>query len=396
MCVRSNRSRIPMLHRAIGDGVPAFLVVLSLSLAASSRAAETVPLDEYALEAWDECRDRLGQVIELEAEKPKLPRRAWVRRDWADVDEDIDSLLDRVLNALELSEMTDCRRRYTALDEKIGAAEARLAECREARVFAPVDSGMNPFAKTRQGYDRKIEEFTQDIAQYRRDKAELVAALRKAYGQIGIELSSEQVSFYLSSVSGKDIVGLSAVFHNVGQLNAKLEELVAQSPGNTETAKRYYGIHVVLIRTLIRAHETIIRDIEEHYVPKISELRRLNEATARETDQLMEQATDDQRTTLLASRNTQEETAKALNVYGEHLEDVKARLGKSLEALNGRYQVAKNAYDTIRVAASLVSEMQACIRDLTTVSKMHLPDLLPLDSEALQKRFGEITTLLLQ
>ena len=385
-----------MLHRVLDDGIPFLFALVFLALATPSRAAESVPLDEYALEAWDDCRDKLGEVIELEAEKPGLPRRAWVRRDREDVDEDIDSLLDRVLDALELSEMTECRQRYAALDEKIKAAEASLAEYREARVFAPVDGGLNPFAKTRESYARKIELLTEDVAQYRRDKAELVSALRKAYEQMGIELSSEQVSFYLSSVSGKDIVGLSAVFHNVGQLNGKLEELVAQSPGNTETAKRYYGIHVVLIRTLIRAHETIIRDIEEHYVPKISELRHLNEATARETDQLMEQATDDQKTTLLASRNTQNETAKALNVYGEHLEDVKARLGRSLDALNGRYQVAKNAYDTIRVAASLVSEMQACIRDLTTVRQMHLPDLLPLDNEALQKRFGEITTLLQQ
>lgn len=385
-----------MLHRVLGGGVLILVAVAFLALATPSRGAETAPLDQYAQEAWGQCRDRLGRVIELEAEKPALPRRAWVRRDWEDVDEDIDSLLDRVLEALELSEMTDCRARYAALDEKIRATEAQLAENREARVFAPLDSGMNPFTTTREGYDRKIESLTDDAARYRQEKSELVAELRRAYEEIGIKLSAEQVSFYLSSVSGKDIVGLSAVFHNVGQLNAKLEELVAQSPGNTETAKRYYGIHVVLIRTLVRAHEKVIRDIEERYIPRISELRQLNEATARETDQLMDQATDDQKTTLLASRNTQKETAKALGVYGEHLEDVKARLSKSLEALSGRYLVAKNAYDTIRVAASLVSEMQACIRDLTTVRQMHLPGLLPLDSEALQRRFGEITTLLQQ
>lgn len=350
-----------------------------------------------ATRAWEACREKLTRALRIEEEKRNLPRSAWFRRDRNSANKDIDALLDDALEALAVSPMVNLRARHAVLETEIREARGRVSRYSEEKIFAPEStSALNPFSRSRKDYERKIDELRTRIDALQKQKDELVVKLQKEYAAIGVALSREQVRFYLSSVSGEDIVGLSAVFNNVKELDLQLAGLIRQDPGNTDSARRYYGVHVVLIRTVMRAHEAVVDKIEDHYIPRIADLARRNRRAAEETQRLLRDADGSDRGVLEGSARAQEVTGTAIEIYAQHLKDLRERVSAAREELRSRYDVARNAYDTIMVASSLVDDMTSCIKDLGALQEMHLPEMLTIDSDALQVKFDEITAALSQ
>lgn len=346
----------------------------------------------YTAEIWKTGKDTLVEVTELEETRTDLPNSKWFSRDRKDLDQDIDKLLDEVLEVLGVSGLTEARDEYIALGERIDARRTEIRELREASLSAPADkSPLEFYKKTRETYREEIEALEKDIASLQVRQDDMVRKLRSEYKEMGLELSEEQVRFYLASVSGEDMMALSSVFHNVRDLNLQLEELVRQSPDDPEAARRYYGIHVALIRSMLRAHEVTLENIDERYLIRIDDLDQQNRTLREETRQLIRFAEPDQKGLLEASLRTQNVTQDALELYREHLKSVRDRIYEGKKSLDRRYEVAQNAYHTIRISSALASEMQAAVKDLNALRAMHLPDMIPLNDEALQRKFSEIT-----
>ena len=352
-------------------------------------------LSEYAATAWKQTRGRMADILDLMQEKQSLPRRSWTRRDQGDAEEDIQDLLQDVLDALQHSALADHRGEYAGLERRIAKGRDELRELREARIAADDEKSMLGFFKlTRSDYDERIGKLEKELTEYEKEKEALVEKLRAEYDRMGIKLSAAEVRFYLASVSGRDIMALSAVFDNVRALNGQLEDLMRSNSGDPEAARRYYGIHVILLRTVIRAHEVTLANIADSYLKRIAKLEEQNAAVSAETTRLLRKAPDGQRGVLEASRQAQQTTDEALKLYRKHLGNVQQRIEKGMGALQKRYAVARNAYDTIAISSALAEQMQTAIEDLATLSGMHLPELVPFDSAAIAQKFSEITTTL--
>lgn len=385
------------VHRLLCCTFTACLVALAVSATAAvgNDTAQTNTLNAYAAEAWEEARDRIVDILDLQEERRELPASAWLRRDQDDVNDDINALLDDVLDTLELSALTDYRAEYAELGDRIRDARVKLRHLHEAQLGADEKKTLRRFFRlTKDGYAKRIEDLEQDIASMQSEREALVEKLREEYARMGVTLSTEQVRFYLASVSGRDIMALSAVFENVRTLSGRLEALLQATPGDPEAARRYYGIHVVMIKAVVKAHETILTNVRERYLPRIAELAERNAAVRQETAELLESASPSQRRILDASRRAQDTTDAALSVYREHLENVRAQVTRGLEAVRTRYRIARNAYDTISISSALVTEMRAAVEDLAALRDMHLPELVPFDNAAIEQKFDEITATL--
>jgi len=355
------------------------------------RAAERAGL---AASAWDKVRESVSKVLELNRLKALLPEKAWIGLDQRDADRKIGELLEELSVALEVSSLTDGRRRYAELERQIADAQAQIAECGERALFAPEPSPFNPFKKSKKDFERELAELKHRVEKCEQAKLAILEQLRLEYERIGVRLTHAQLRFYLASVSGRDVIALSALFHNVRELNGLLEGLVRENPDNAELARRYYGLHVVLIKTLIHGHEMVLRNVERQYLPKVQELRAQVRQVVRETEALLARADAPARPMLEANRRAQETSAQVLDLYQTHLTDTQARVRQSLDEVQRRYLVAKNAYDTLQVASLLIDQMQTCVQDLALLQAMHLPQLLRLEGNPLEQKFNEITTRL--
>ena len=355
-------------------------------------------LGEHAAEAWQRSYRRMVEILRLQKQKASLPKRAWIKRDRRDVDDDINALLGDVLEVLHISPLTDLRREYAELGERITRLKTTVRELSEARLTAADRKSVLGFFKlTRKGYTRKIEKTETEIAALEAQQREMVEKLRDEYARMGLPLTTEQVRFYLASVSGRDIIALSAVFDNVRALSEQLESLMLDNQGDPEAVRRYYGIHVVLIRTVVKAHEVTLANIRDRYLARIADLAEHNDAIRSRTEALLEDAMPEgERRILESNLEAQATTDEALAIYREHLETTRARIARALEAVRTRHAVARNAYETISIASALAAEMETAIENLSGLRSLHLPDLVPFNNDAIQQRFTEITESLEQ
>lgn len=343
-------------------------------------------------ELWKQSKGPLLKVIDLEATRGNLPKSKWIGRDQKDLDQDIDNLLDEVLDIMGISGLTEARATYRSLGARIDRRRTEIRELREATLSADEEkSPLEFYKKTREEYLEEIAARETDIDSLKTQQDEQVGLMMEAYRKMGLELSEAQVRFYLSSISGSDMMDLSAVFDNIRLLNNQLEELVIHSPDDPEAARRYYGIHVTLIHTMRYAHERVLNRIDHLYLDRIGELEKQNDELMRETKDLIRFSNPEHLALLQSSLNTQEVTADALVLYRQHLQNVRDQVYEGEKALDQRYQVAMNAYQTINIAATLAAEMKSAVKDLSALRTMHLPALVPLNSDALQQKFSEIT-----
>lgn len=341
---------------------------------------------------WKESKEPLLEIIDLEATRPDLPETKWIGRDQRDLDREINSLLDEVLSVMRISGLTEAREAYGSLEGRISRRQFEIRDLREATLSAPEEkSPLEFYIKTRAVYLEEIEALEEDVRNLRKQQDEQVDSMVKAYREMGIVLDEKQVRFYLTSISGSDMMDLSSVFDNIRQLNTQLEDLVKKSPEDPEAARRYYGIHVTLIRTLLHAHEQVLDRIDHLYLDRIEDLEKKNEALMKETRELLRFSDAEHLPLLESSLSTQQVTEEALILYRQHLVEVRDQIYEGKKSLDQRFQVALNAYRTIKISATLAAEMQSAVKDLRSLRDMHLPALIPLNSDALQQKFSEIT-----
>jgi len=361
-----------------------------------SPAPETVEDVEEAFgKAWAEAQGQISKILDLEEEKRALPEKAIFSKDQGDVDKRISKLLDDVVEALQISGLTESRAAYVELDRQSRTAEQEIIQWEEKKISAPKKSSRSsPFTKSKAECEDQIRSLKKQIDAHRSVQEELVSAMQGEYQRLGLNLGREQVAFYLSAASGRDIVGLSAIFQNVKDLNAQLEDLMRQGSGGAGAQRRYYGVHVVLVQALAHAHDMIIERIDGRYLPKLGEIAEENRKVQERTRKLVDQADATHAAALAANQRAQENTAQAIELYKEHLAGLRQRMQTSREGVSQRYMVSKNTYDTIVVASALITEMESCVQDLMALKGMHLPDMVPFDDGAVREKFAEIGALL--
>ena len=361
-----------------------------LWLSGFALGAEEVTPD--ARKAWASSGKTLAEILELEELREELPESKWLGRDQKDVDREVGRLIEELVDVLRVNGLGAAREEMLKLEMLEEKRRSELRAVREKSALAPQDvSVLEFYKKDREAFQKEAVALEEEIATIREAQDVLLDDMLRTARASGLEVDERQMTFLLHTVSGSDLLDLSAVFQNVRELNQLLEGLVREDPEDTEAARRYYGIHVVLLRTLRQAHEDVLDRLDTRYLPRVEELTLENEALQEETKKLLRFAEPSQRELLRSSRDTQRVTEQALEVYEDYLRSIRDRVYEARKELQQRIDVAWNAYQTIRIAATLADEMSAAVQDLQTLRSLEVPDLLPLQEEALQQKFLELS-----
>ena len=338
-------------------------------------------------EVWTGVVPKLEETVSLEEAQRDLPDKAWFRRDKADVQEEINQLLDESVAILSTSPMQHYRDEIQALEQRIEAARADLDNYRKERVAAPTKSLTG---KTVEDYDRLIAEREQDIRRYQteldRIKHEFAAELRA----MGLDLDDAQVELLLSTVVGDNIVDLGIVFDNVKQITVQLEQLVRDSGEDLQSARRYYGMYVVLLRALNRMHLDVEQAIEQRYIPEINDIADRATALSKETKTLLRDHPE-KADVLEANLQAQALTIEAAGVYRDYLKEQATEVSEARAALEEDIATAWNTYETVRVSGELVDLVQSSQQLLDGLLSRQVPALRPFKNLAMQREFAKLT-----
>jgi hypothetical protein len=336
---------------------------------------------------WEDVVPKLNETLVLEERHEALPDSAWFGSDKVSNQAEIDALLDDAVEILSTSPVQRFRDRIRQIQGEIVRARADIADYRQRRVSAPADAALK---RTVADYDRLIEAREADIERLTKEQAKVKREFARAVRDLGVELSDEQVEFLLSTIVGDNMVDLGVLFDNVKSVTDQLEKLVAQSGEDLASARRYYGMYVVLLRALRRMHVQIEETIGEQYVPRIDSIIARAQSLMAETRRL-ERQSPGKRELLAANREAQQLTIEAAAVYRQYLGEQAAQVGKARAELDKDIAAAWNTYETVRVSGELVGLVRSSQRLLEALMNRQVPALRPFENLEMRREFDKLT-----
>ena len=102
--------------------------------------------------------------------------------------------------------------------------------------------------------------------------ASLKTDLKSNFKEIGVNLTSEQIEVLLTRVDGDDIIQISLVMETLKHITNQILELMKASKEELKQAKKYYGMHQVLLELVVYIQQQYIDKCDNVYLPKIDKM----------------------------------------------------------------------------------------------------------------------------
>lgn len=336
---------------------------------------------------WGSVVPTLDSTLVLEERHGELPEKTWFGTDQRSNREEINALLDRAVEILSTSPIQNYRERIRILQTQIEKTRIGIADARQKRIAAPAESTLR---RTVADYDRLIGSLEDDID---RLNGELAAVKREFAGELrgmGLDLADDQLELLLSTVVGDNMIDLGILFDNVKAVTAQLEVLVAQSGEDLQSARRYYGLYVVLLQALNRMHLQIEEAIGEQYIPQIDAIIARARELSGETRALQRESPGRQEV-LAANLEAQQLTVQAAEIYRRYLGEQAAQVKLARRELEKDIAAAWNTYETVRVSGELVSLVRSSQQLLDGLMNRQVPALRPFENLEMQREFQKLT-----
>ncbi|MBL7217039.1 MAG: hypothetical protein ISS62_05055 [Desulfobacteraceae bacterium] len=257
---------------------------------------------------------------------------------------------------------------------------------------APKDvAAWKVWKKDAEDYEKAIIDYKSKIERNKKEIDRLKSQLVKEFKKIGVNVNREQVDTLVSSITSDDDIQLISVFNNIKILTVKLKDLTVESSENPENAKRYYGMHTILLRILLRLHERYVLRIKDEYLPKLDEIISKNIELGKKTKSLMDQASEKHKPVYRANFKAQKVTHKTALLYEEYLNENRERIMEAHAKLVPEYEAALNTYNTVTTAHDLIALMKTANNMFDNLSELQTPKLLVFENKEMKKEFNKIT-----
>lgn len=346
------------------------------------------PADPAAQRAiWKDLVPKLDDALRLEDQREELPARRWLGRDQRDADADVNKLLDAAVAILSRSPVQHYRAEIAERRAQISQARADIDQFRRERIAAPEESMLQA---TRADYDARIDAREADIRLYRAELARIKGEFANELRTMGLQLDTEQIDLLLATVVGDNIVDLGILFDNVKTITQQLEGLVEESGEDLESARRYYGMYVILLRALAQMHDQVIAAINDRYIPRISAIAERAASLSDETRALLR--SQPEREAILGNNlEAQQLTIDAAGVYRDYLIEQRSQVEQARDRLNADIDTAWNTYQTVQVSGELVDLVQSSRTLLDSLLDREVPPLRPFQNVEMQRELEKLT-----
>jgi len=305
----------------------------------------------------------------------------------------INKLLDKALEVLAISEVTDTRLKIRDAEKTIVDLQRDIDEYNLEKVSAKPESSLGAaeklYRKSKEDYEAKIRDANSKIEGRKKFIEEQKTAFLNQLKKIGVDIDEDSADTLLSTVSGSDLVDMCVVFDNIKYMTIQLEKLTEESNESGDAARRYYGMYVMLIRIMDRIQKSFIDSIEKNYIPKLGKFSTAADRNIAEAKRNMRAGGNMD----IGANNIRvnELTMTVVKEYSRHLR-VQASLIKSRNANTQRdLKDALNTYNSVKLSANVAAMLRAGRKNFAAVSRLRIPDLRLFQSKELREEFDRLT-----
>ncbi|GKT19637.1 GAF domain-containing protein, partial [Aduncisulcus paluster] len=123
-------------------------------------------------------------------------------------------------------------------------------------------------------------------------------------------------------------------------------------------AKRYYGMHTLLLRILLNLYNNYERKIDDVYLVRIAEITKKQEELIQRTVEKINSEPAKYRGIYKTNLAAQGLTVRTAKMYDDYLRRNKKRVADAKSGIAHEYEVALNTFETVQGAHSLMTLMQ--------------------------------------
>jgi hypothetical protein len=342
---------------------------------------------EHIQTIWKDILTNLDEALSLNAKIDDAPVSRFFGADKTSLGDDQIDVFEVIETLLSSTEINKNRDNFSALKDKISDKKNTISRYLEKRIVADYAD--------RATFDKNIKKEKTDIDELKRRIDNEKNILKQRFNASGLFLNDGQVDVLLSRVDADDIIKMSLVYDVLEDITSQLMGLTKESNENIDQARKYYGMHVVLLKLVINMQDSYVKKLDQEYLPKIEiismETRRISDDTTR----LLSAETQSNRKDLLNKNlKAQQLTLKVAKLYAQQLNQQKAKVIKAKKLMADDYQVAKNTYDTVKISADLIQLMKTNQASFSTLMNIQIPDIVPFENLDMQRKFEELSAMI--
>ncbi len=352
---------------------------------------ETKPLtkEERMNKVWDNVYSDLEKSAIYIDKYNNAPNSTWIGEDKKDIQEDINKMFEMIINGLIEDDILIYKTKMASLKKEISNNKSNILKYRERKVAAP---DISTIYTTKSNYDTKITE-TKNKNNILENKITIIKnRLKKNFEEIGVNLNSQQIDLLLTRVDGDDIIEISLMMETLKHITNQILKLMQESNEELSQAKKYYGMHQVLLEIVVYIQQKYIEKCSINYIPKIDKIIIDSAQMVENTKRLKADEENTQRRSIYSSNmNAQLLTNRAAKLYRN---DIILSRNKMIEAQNiskSNLKLSRNSYETVMLSAdlfNLISQSQSMFEE---VSKIQVPNLVPFNNIQLEQKYKELT-----
>ena len=170
-----------------------------------------------------------------------------------------------------------------------------------------------------------------------------------------------------------------------------MQRLTAEANENIEMAKRYYGMHTLLLRILINLYQHYEHKINDVYMVRIGEIITKENELIEKTMQKIKEEPVKYKVIYKTNLIAQGLTIRTARMYSEYLERNRDRIVRARKGVEDEYDVALNTYETVQGAHSLISLMRNANAMLERMSELQTPELIVFQNVEMKNEFRKLT-----
>lgn len=342
---------------------------------------------EHIKEVWSDVLKELDGALILNTRIDAAPVSSFFSADKGSLGEDQVDVFEEIEALLSSPAIAKNRRNIDALKKKVQGKQDSITHIKEKRVVADNDE--------RATYDKQIKKAQADIQALTQRINNEKNILKRRFNASGLLLSDAQVDVLLSRVDANDIIKMSLVYDVLADITAQLMGLTKESNENIDQARKYYGMHVVLLKLVINMQDSYVKKLDDVYLPKIETIRietlRINQDSSR---LLSKENKNDRKNLLRKNIKAQQLTLKVAKLYAQQLNHQKAKVKKARNLIADDYRVAKNTYDTVKISADLIQLMKSNRASFNALMNIQIPEIVPFENLEMQRKFEEMSSMI--
>ncbi len=352
---------------------------------------ETVPLskEQRMNKAWDKVYDDLEEGAVYIDKYNNAPDSVWIGTDKEDVQKEINGLFETIINGLIEDDLLIYKTKMEKLKKEIAQNKSDILKYREKRVGAPDSSRIYT---TKSDYDSKIAETKQENTILENEIRIIKEDLKKNFTDIGVNLSSEQIDVLLTRVDGDDIIQISLVMETLKHITDQILQLMKESKEELTQAKKYYGMHQVLLELVVYIQQKYIDKCNHVYIPKIDKMISDSAQMMETTKDSMAKDEDPRRRSIYNKNlDAQVLTHKVAKLYRNDIVASRDNMMEAQKIARANLNLSKNTYQTVMLSADLFDLITESQNMFDAVSKIQVPNLVPFENIQLEQKYRELT-----